>query len=236
MMFYKYSCLGNDFLLVFNKSINQKDISKILDRHDGVGGDGIIILKSDSKEFNQIEVFNSDGSKAKMCGNALKIVASFLYFLYKDKKFIVSLNGNNYEVGGDGTNFFANVPKARFKRKDGEYYLLNVSNYHAIKIVDNFNESVFFNDKARFSGYNITHIKLLSHNEVDTLTYENGVGFTRSCGSAAIAIFTLLNELNIISNDLILHSKGGTCYLKGTGEIVSNTSEVKLIYKGEIRC
>lgn len=52
---------------------------KMSDRNFGIGSDGIVlILPSDQADF-QMRMFNSDGSEAQMCGNAVRCVAKYLY-------------------------------------------------------------------------------------------------------------------------------------------------------------
>ena len=55
--FYKYHGAGNDFILVDNRNneysnIDIQNISKMCDRHFGVGSDGFILInKSDELDF-----------------------------------------------------------------------------------------------------------------------------------------------------------------------------------------
>ncbi len=81
--FTKMEGLGNDY--VYFDGINQDIpldptfISKVSNRHIGVGSDGIIvILKSDIYDF-KMRMFNADGSEAMMCGNGVRCFAKFCY-------------------------------------------------------------------------------------------------------------------------------------------------------------
>ena len=84
--FTKMQGLGNDY--VYIDAVNQKIenaslLSKIIsDRHFGVGSDGLILIcKSERADF-KMQMFNSDGSEAEMCGNGIRCVGKFVY----DKK------------------------------------------------------------------------------------------------------------------------------------------------------
>ena len=81
--FTKMEGIGNDYIYV--DGINQEVpmdaefISRISNRHFGIGGDGmIVILKSDQYDF-KMRMFNLDGSEGMMCGNGIRCFAKFCY-------------------------------------------------------------------------------------------------------------------------------------------------------------
>jgi diaminopimelate epimerase len=83
MKFTKMHGLGNDYIYVncFKEKVeNPSEVSKVLsDRHFGVGSDGLVlILPSHIADF-RMRMFNSDGSEAEMCGNAIRCVGKYVY-------------------------------------------------------------------------------------------------------------------------------------------------------------
>ena len=81
--FVKMHGLGNDY--VYMDAINQiiKDrnelAKKVSDRHFGIGSDGLILIcKSNIADF-RMQMFNSDGTEAEMCGNGIRCVGKFVY-------------------------------------------------------------------------------------------------------------------------------------------------------------
>lgn len=83
MKFTKMQGLGNDYIYVncFEQSVeNPPEVAKFVsDRHFGIGSDGLVlILPSDKADF-QMRMFNSDGSEAEMCGNAIRCVGKYVY-------------------------------------------------------------------------------------------------------------------------------------------------------------
>jgi diaminopimelate epimerase len=82
--FTKYHGLGNDFILVDNRSastpvITPEQAIKICDRHFGIGADGIIFaLPGENGSDYTMRIFNSDGSEPEMCGNGIRCLAAFL--------------------------------------------------------------------------------------------------------------------------------------------------------------
>jgi diaminopimelate epimerase len=72
---YKMTGSGNDFVLLDGRSTTPEQwpasrVSRICDRRTGVGADGLVILTPDGSEAVRMAFWNSDGSRAAMCGNA----------------------------------------------------------------------------------------------------------------------------------------------------------------------
>ncbi len=81
--FVKMHGLGNDYVYIdaINQNISNKSelAKKMSDRHFGIGSDGIILIcKSDVADF-RMQMFNSDGTEAEMCGNGIRCVGKFVY-------------------------------------------------------------------------------------------------------------------------------------------------------------
>ena len=49
------------------------------DRHKGIGGDGIILIKRSETADFYMEMYNLDGSQGRMCGNGIRCVGKFVY-------------------------------------------------------------------------------------------------------------------------------------------------------------
>ncbi|WP_094551827.1 diaminopimelate epimerase [Petroclostridium xylanilyticum] len=83
MKFTKMQGIGNDYVYVncFEEKVeNPSGVAvKISDRHFGIGSDGLVlIMPSDTEDF-KMRMFNSDGSEAEMCGNAIRCVGKYVY-------------------------------------------------------------------------------------------------------------------------------------------------------------
>lgn len=86
--FAKMQGLGNDFVLVEAKDIQdvaqqqlERLAAKISDRHFGIGSDGLIVVASPSNSQDadiQFIFYNSDGSRAEMCGNGIRCFARYV--------------------------------------------------------------------------------------------------------------------------------------------------------------
>ena len=82
--FVKYQGLGNDFILIDNRSSSELIVSpeqaiKLCDRHFGIGADGVIFALPglDGTDYT-MRIINSDGSEPEMCGNGIRCLAGFI--------------------------------------------------------------------------------------------------------------------------------------------------------------
>ncbi len=83
MKFTKMHGLGNDYVYInaFEEEIScpERLAIQISDRHFGVGGDGLVLIMPSKIADARMRMFNSDGSEAEMCGNAIRCVGKYLY-------------------------------------------------------------------------------------------------------------------------------------------------------------
>ncbi|WP_010247186.1 diaminopimelate epimerase [Acetivibrio cellulolyticus] len=83
MKFTKMQGLGNDYIYVncFTEKVdNPSEVAKFVsDRHFGVGSDGLVLIMPSQMCDFRMRMFNSDGSEAEMCGNAIRCVGKFVY-------------------------------------------------------------------------------------------------------------------------------------------------------------
>jgi len=81
--FTKMQGIGNDYIYVNIMTQNPGDpaelAKRISDRHFGIGSDGLVLIgASDTADF-KMDMYNSDGSQGRMCGNAIRCVAKYVY-------------------------------------------------------------------------------------------------------------------------------------------------------------
>ena len=83
LKFTKMHGLGNDYVYMdaINQNIeNRTELAKFVsDRHFGIGSDGLILICPSKKADFKMQMFNSDGSEAEMCGNGIRCVGKFVY-------------------------------------------------------------------------------------------------------------------------------------------------------------
>lgn len=83
MKFTKMQGAGNDYIYVncFEETVENPEAVavRVSDRHFGVGADGLVLIKPSQKADFFMDMYNADGSRGKMCGNATRCVAKYVY-------------------------------------------------------------------------------------------------------------------------------------------------------------
>ncbi len=118
--FYKYHGNGNDYIYFdcFEERLPYpwRLAQELSDRHFSVGGDGIVLILPSETADARMRMFNADGSEGKMCGNAIRCVAKYLY----DRK------GVNKKRIAIETKSGVKTVFVRTKRRSGESYSFTV--------------------------------------------------------------------------------------------------------------
>ena len=83
--FHKMHGCGNDFIFIDIDSLDHRyDFSenlivRLCNRNFGIGADGLILITRNGCDNLKIDIYNSDGSKANICGNALISLGEYLH-------------------------------------------------------------------------------------------------------------------------------------------------------------
>ena len=83
MIFTKMHGLGNDYVCIncFRERVEDPPgfARTLCDRHYGVGADGLILICPSKVSDFKMEIYNSDGSVAGMCGNGIRCLGKYVY-------------------------------------------------------------------------------------------------------------------------------------------------------------
>ncbi len=87
MKFTKMHGCGNDYVYFDCTKVEFPGVAegekqaaiKLSDRHFGIGGDGIILIKKGTKADFEMVMYNADGSRSQMCGNGVRCVGKLVY-------------------------------------------------------------------------------------------------------------------------------------------------------------
>lgn len=83
MKFTKMHGCGNDYVYIDGSREKVEDKPEIArrlsSRQFGIGSDGVIFINPSSIADFEMEMYNADGSRGKMCGNGIRCVAKYVY-------------------------------------------------------------------------------------------------------------------------------------------------------------
>jgi diaminopimelate epimerase len=226
---YKFHGTGNDFILM--NSINQDNLPRkdqvifLCDRHEGIGADGMIILREAEGYDFEMVYFNADGSPAKMCGNGARCAAAFAQWLgicAKQTRFLAGDGPHTAfisSVSHDEWLVDVSINDVLIPSTSGTNIEINTGTDHLVILtqdpdaIDVLHEGRKIRHSAQYSrnGININWLNI-GENQLRVRTYERGVeAETLSCGTGvtASAIVAALKtgkqEWEIRTNGGILH-------------------------------
>ena len=102
MKFWKLHGIGNDFVAIDGRYDNIDNIdygeyaNRACHRKFSVGADGLLVVKNSDVADVEMVYYNSDGSRAAMCGNGLRCFVKFVYdnnIVEKDEFNVYTLDG-----------------------------------------------------------------------------------------------------------------------------------------------
>ena len=173
MKFWKLHGIGNDFIAIDGREDNidangySKFAKLVCHRKFSVGADGILVVKNSDNADVEMVYYNSDGSRAAMCGNGLRCFVKFVYdnnIVRKEefdvytldgiKKIKINLKDNEIDSikvnMGKGSFIPKDIPVAtnkdifineRVQILDKEFYIssINMGVPHTVILVDELN-------------------------------------------------------------------------------------------------
>ena len=202
MKFTKAHVNGNDFVIIGGRSENcDVNLSLIADRNYGIGCDQIIFVSKEEGASYRIEFFNQDGSQAAMCGNGACAVAVYVRDILHDQRveLLLKISGAVYRTtvnNDEATVFFKNPVIDSPQIMD--MIFVSTGNKHLIyniPALESVSEAHAFSLQEKYPDRNIHFISRLSDSSISIKSFERGVGWTKACGSGAIAAVFALDFL-----------------------------------------
>ena len=214
----KYSANGNDFVMIIKKK--KKDRSKLAKklchRQNGVGADGLVVLIPHAEYDFEWEFYNSDGSRATMCGNASRAVAHFAMskgisqdgeseFLTGAGLIRARVNGNY--VVSDMTKPI--ILSQEISEDEETWWFIDTGVSHLVAIRDNIDTFDLEQASRLRKKYNCNvNICRVEENTLYVRTFERGVeDETLACGTGMVACFIRANGEDLVDDDVRVFPK-----------------------------
>lgn len=266
MEFSKYNGAGNDFIVISNRDLSipsslYPQIVRILcERRYSIGADGLMFLEPSDRADFRMRYFNSNGSRAEMCGNGLRCVCRYafehgmsgvLQRIEIDAGVVVGerLTEEDYRVQlPDPTLVQLSFPLLIRKRNyECSYVELGTPPLpHAVLPIQGLREYdlASLRTLARTirsypdfpHGANVNFYEIEPDGVVFERTYERGVeDFTYACGSGTVATALVLNIKGLIPDDNVtIETVGGTLTVELEKEGVYLTGPTNHIASGQV--
>ena len=258
---------GNDFVILeYNEFLKtgltlSELAKKICDRNFGIGADGMIIPKLESKIADIGWYFyNSDGTTAQMCGNGMRCFAKYVY----DKKHITKKSFSVETLAGiikpeiceDGL-VRVNMGKPILEhakipyKSDGSDELkildktfkttpVSMGNPHSVIFVEDnpLEYAQKYGPMCEIHPFfpektNTEFVKVLSRDEIEMRVFERGCGITLACGTGACAsvVAGVLN--NLTERKVKVNLQGGSVFVEWQGISGDTDANIFLIGPAE---
>ncbi len=216
---YKMTGSGNDFVVVDGRADpvarwGPERVRAVCARGTGVGADGVVVLEPGSREGAvRFHYFNSDGSRAGMCGNASLCATRLAVWLELAPAGGLVLETDTGEVTArclDGADERAEIglapptliaePAIRLGPREEAIFLTTVGVPHLVVLVDDVSDfPVVERGRAlrsdRAAGPDGANVSFLARGDRGWAmrTYERGVeAETLACGTGAVACAAVL--------------------------------------------
>ena len=229
MRFVKYSGSGNDFL-IFTSCVRDNGsranlAQKVCHRHNGIGADGMIVLlpfATNDYEY-EWEFYNTDGSKANMCGNASRVIGHYAYsegiagqkhrFLSQAGVINIQIDSQNpLKVQSDLGCYKVLNEHIEESNPYGvsEFVLLDTGVPHLVGFVSKLedlpqNKDTLLVHWRHSYNANVNLAYIDSGQKIFFITYERGVEeITLACGTGAAAVFAQAFKKGLVNEQCAL--------------------------------
>ncbi len=211
LKFAKIQGTGNDFIIInnlsgaFNEFINgvkeEAAVRVLCSRRTGVGADGLILIEGSEVADFKWRFFNSDGSRAEMCGNGMRCVARYAFEEgLAPSRMAVETDVGIVEAEVKGRNVKVKLTsptdfKLGLEVNGLTVHFVNTGVPHAVVFVDRVDQvdvnkvgrELRFSPLFAPSGANVNFVEVRM-DRIIVRTYERGVeSETLACGTGAVA-------------------------------------------------
>lgn len=238
--FVKMHGLGNDYVYLDEWELGSRvDFDQIkswarplADRHRGVGGDGLILLRRDEQAACRMEMFNADGSRAEMCGNGIRCVAWLAWsrgHTNGERAFGIATDSGLRDVE---ILEASSVPAVRVSMGIPEFEpdvevtahdrtfqcdVVSLGNPHCVISlsespqdfpVEHYGPAIETHERFP-NRINVEFVRVTGDSDIEFRVWERGSGETQACGTGATAAAAALHRRGKVNARSTVHLLGG---------------------------
>ncbi len=244
---------------IYNNLVLPRDLSelskKISSPLTGIGTDGLVVMSPSRVADVKMDIYNSDGSVAETCGNALRCVSKYVFekqIVKTEEFFIETLAGvvkATIQSNEDLITIDMGKPKIINQKanliideKEIIFTEVSMGNPHAVIFVENVDKTSvresgpkIENNEYFSKGTNVEFIELIPNKEIKFRVWERGVGETMACGTGACAsvVSLVINGFVKQGEEVSVNMPGGTLKVSWSeNDHVYMTGSAKFICEG----
>jgi diaminopimelate epimerase len=262
MKFTKMHGIGNDYVYVDGSRERPSNVEAaarfVSDRHFGIGSDGLILINPSKVADFEMEMYNADGSRGKMCGNGIRCVGKYVYDKgYTDKTHLtietlsgirtldlqirsgkvksVTVDMGRTEVAGEiGLTVNGEVLRGIPASVGNPHFVIFV---YDMDKVDLYGLGPLLEKHDAFpGGVNVEFVQVIDKDHLRMRGWERGSGVTMACGTGACAstAAAVIKGYCRPDDPVSVELDGGTLEItiKSDGTAMMN-GPAALIYEGE---
>jgi diaminopimelate epimerase len=263
--FFKMSGSGNDFILIDNRRqvVEAAQLSRfvvnVCRRKLSAGADGLILIESSAVADFKWHFYNSDASRAEMCGNGARCAARYALVngiagpeltFETDVGIVAAAVGDDTvkvkmvdpsEGPSDLVLELAAGSRAMAAVNTGvPHVVLEVPDLETVDVCG-IGREIRYHRRFAPAGTNVNFISLLTADTIAIRTYERGVeDETLACGTGSIAAALVTAAHRRAGSPIHVRTRGGTLLtihfaLRGDGfRDVYLEGDARIIYSGEL--
>jgi diaminopimelate epimerase len=233
LRFTKMNGAGNDFVLIDNRlgdlRLEAGQITKICDRHRGVGADGVLVLeRAQNGAGFRMRYYNADGGEAEMCGNGARCFARYasrVASAAEELSFETPAGVIGATLQGELVRLEMSEPKdlrlgigIPLPDKELPAHFVNSGVPHVVVPVDDLENvdvrgigsAVRYHDLFSPRGANVNFLKERGARQISIRTYERGVeDETLACGTGVVASALIFAAVKNVAGPIDVLVRGG---------------------------
>ncbi|HOH46905.1 MAG TPA: diaminopimelate epimerase [Candidatus Cloacimonadota bacterium] len=230
--FLKMQAQGNDFIILEGLTEASRDLDfpalaqAVCQRRFGFGADGLVLILPSEEARARMVIYNSDGSRAEMCGSALRCLTQRLYDPKSSASFRIATDSGIKEVEMLEQNG-ALVPKVNLGKPviknlklQVEQFtgsLVNIGNPHFVIFKDELQDnphllwgSLLEHHSTFEKSVNVHFAQVITPRQIVMKIWENAVGETFACGTGAASTVCAGRALGLLEDQVVVEMPGGT--------------------------
>lgn len=253
--FTKMHGAGNDFVMIDDREGRldlegafRRRLRALANRPDGIGCEGVIIVRRSARCDFGMRFFNPDGSEAELCGNGARCVAAFakrIGAVRGSKMRFETLAG---EIGAeivaeDSVRIAMPQPfdlRADFVNSGVPHRIVPVADLGGVD-VEREGRRIRLSPEFAPAGTNVDFVRYLAPHTLDLRTYERGVeAESGACGTGTVAAAVVGVAQYGLRFPVVARTRGGY-ELTVDGEFdgsafraIRLTGPVRVVFEGEI--